>query len=79
MPFRMSRTLKLNVEIKCKNQNGFMFKDRDVAPILLQMEGDGDAMRCLNRRGQLIWRLTPERKAELAQEEKDCRREQRRG
>ena len=75
MPFRMSRTLKFEVEIKCNKQNGFMFKDRDVAPILLQMERDGDAMRCLNKRGQLIWRLTPACKAELAQEEKDCRNE----
>jgi hypothetical protein len=32
-------------------------------------------MRSLNKRGQLVWRLTPERKAELAQEEKDCRNE----
>ena len=76
MPYRMSRTLKLEVEIECKQRNGFMFKDRDVAPILLEMERAGDAMRCLNKRGQLIWRLTPERKAELAHEKKDCQREQ---
>jgi len=71
----MRRTLKLQVEIECQKQNGFMFKDRDVAPILLQMESDGDAMRCLNKRGQLIWRLTPDCAREMAQEEKDCRKE----
>ena len=78
MPFRMSRTLKFEVEIKCKKQNGFMFRDADVAPILLRMEDDGETMRCLNKNGQLIWRLTPECKAELEQEKNDCRREQRR-
>ena len=52
-----------------------MFKDRDVAPILLKMESYGDAMRCLNKRGQLIWRLTPDCAREFAQEEKDCHKE----
>ena len=79
MPFRMSRTLRFEVEIDCKSNNRFIFKDRDVAAILLRMEEDGDAMRCVNKRGQLVWRLTPDYISELEQEKKDCLREERGG
>ena len=75
MPNRMSRRLLFKIENDYREQNGFMFKDRDMPPILLQMESDGDARRCLNKRGKLIWRLTPDCAREFAQEEKDCHKE----
>ena len=75
MPYRTSSRLILKIESEYREQNGFIIKDRDLPPILLQMESDGDSMRCLNKRGQLIWLLTPDCARELAQEEKDCRNE----
>jgi hypothetical protein len=71
MPFRMSRTLRLWVEADCKWQDLRQADDNEVAAILQNFERCGDAMRSLNRRGEIIWKATPQLVQELAAAEKE--------
>lgn len=74
MPFRMSRTLRFWVEVDCKWQDLSQADDDEVSAILQNFERCGDAMRCLNRRSQVIWRATPQFVQELnaAKKENDA-------
>ena len=60
MPFRMSRELKFWVEVECDQQDLTQANDGDVAAILREFEQCGDAMRSLNRRGEVVWKATPQ-------------------
>ena len=77
MPFRMSKTLRFWVEVECEEQDLTQANDREVAAILREFEQSGDAMRSLNRRGQVVWKATPEMLEQLADAEKEADAEDR--
>ena len=77
MPFRMSRELKFWVEVECDQQDLSWADDRDVAAILREFEQRGDAMRSLNRRGQVVWNATPQMLERLADAEAEADAEDR--
>ena len=60
MPFRMSRALRFWVEIECDLQDLRKADAEEIAAILQAFEQCGDAMRSVNRRGQIIWKATPQ-------------------
>ena len=66
MPFRMSRTLRFWVEIACDRQDLRRANDNEVAAILQSFEERGDAVRSLNRRGEVMWRASRQLLDELA-------------
>jgi hypothetical protein len=72
MPFRMSRELKFWVEVECELQDLTQANDSEVAAILREFEQSGDAMRSLNRRGQVVWKATPEMLEKLADAEAEA-------
>jgi hypothetical protein len=43
-----------------------------VAAILRELEQSGDAMRSINRRGQVVWKATKEMREKLADAEKEA-------
>ena len=59
MPFRIHKNLRLSVEATCEEQDLRKADDKEIAAILRQFEQRGDAMRSLNRRGQVVWKATP--------------------
>jgi hypothetical protein len=75
MPFRMSRTLRSWVETDCKWQDLRHADDNEVAAILRNYERCGDAMRSLNRDGEIIWKATPQMSARLAAAEREVEAE----
>jgi hypothetical protein len=77
MPFRMSKTLRFWVEVECEEQDLTQANDSEVAAILREYEQCGDAMRSLNRRGQVVWKATPEMLERLADAEKEADEEDR--
>lgn len=72
MPFRIHKNLRLWVESGCEEQDLRKADDKEVAAILRECERCGDAMRSINRRGQLIWRATPQLLDELASAEAEA-------
>ena len=77
MPFHMSRELKFWVEVECDQQDLRRPDDSEVAAILREFEQCGDAMRSLNRRGQVAWKATPEMLEKLADAEAEVEAEDR--
>ena len=75
MPFRMSRALKFWVEAECEQQDINPADDRQVAKILQEFERCGEAMRSLNRRGQVIWKASPQMLERLAAAEQEVEAE----
>jgi hypothetical protein len=75
MPFRISRTLRFEVEVACDRQDLRHADDNEVAAILRSFEQCGNAMRSLNRRGQVVWRATPQLMQELAAAEREVEAE----
>ena len=72
MPFRMSRKLKFWIEVKCELQDLRRADDKEIAAILQVFEQRGDAMRSLNRHGQVVWKATPEMLERLADAEAEA-------
>jgi hypothetical protein len=77
MPFRMSRELKFWVEVECDQQDLSWADDREIAAILREFEGCGDAMRSLNLRGEVVWKATPQMLERLADAEAEADAEDR--
>ena len=77
MPFRMSRELKFWVEVECGQQDLRRADDREIAAILREHERRGDAMRSLNRRGQIVWKATQQMLERLADAEAEADAEDR--
>ena len=75
MPFRMSRKLRFEVGIACDRQDLSRADDKQVAEILRRFERCGDAMRSLNRRGQVIWKASPKLLEDLADAEREVESE----
>ena len=72
MRFRMSRELKELVEAECEEQDLTQADDKEVAAILQEFEQSGHAMRALNRRGQVVWKPTPNMLGLLASAEAEA-------
>ena len=72
MPFRMSKTLRFWVGVAGEWQDLARADDREVAAILKAFEKCGDAMRSLNRKGQVVWKATPDFLDRLANAEKEA-------
>ncbi len=75
MTFRMSQKLRFWVEVECDPEDINPADDRQVAAILREFEQCGDAMRSLNRRGELFWKASPQLLERLAEEEAEVEAE----
>jgi hypothetical protein len=76
MKFRMSRILRFWVDVEyeaVKDQFDGLTKSELIAQILHEFEEAGDAMRCLNTRGEIAWKATPRMLTRLADAEREAR------
>jgi hypothetical protein len=76
MKFRMDKTLRFWVDVAyedIKSDHEHLTKRQLVAQILRIYEQRGDAMRCLNSRGELAWKASPRFLSMLADAERDAR------
>jgi hypothetical protein len=75
MELRMSKTLKMWVDVACEQRKARVAgKTRQalVAEVLHEFEEAGEAMRYLNSEGQIAWRATPSMLARLADAEREA-------
>ena len=76
MKLRMHKTLQLWVDAACehiKRDHPNLTRRQLVAQVLLEYERRGDAMRCLDRHGQVVWKASPRFLMMLADAERDAR------
>jgi hypothetical protein len=76
MKCRMDETLRFWVDVAVehiKSDHEHLTKLQLVAQILRIYERRGDAMRCLNSRGELAWKASPRFLSMLADAERDAR------
>ena len=76
MNFRMSRILRFWVDVEyeaVKNQDSDRTKSELISRILREFEEAGDAMRCLNTKGEIAWKATPGMLSRLADAEREAR------
>jgi hypothetical protein len=75
MKHRMDKTLQFWVDVAyehIKLANAQRSKRQLVAQILREYERRGDAMRCLDRRGEISWKASPRFLDMLADAERDA-------
>ena len=75
MKHRMDKTLRFWVHVACehiKRKHPDLTKQL-VTKILREYERRGDAMRCLNREGKIVWKASPRFLSMLADAERDAR------
>jgi hypothetical protein len=78
MNLRLSKTLKLWVDVACEErraQTPVRSRQALIAKVLREWEEAGDAMRYLNRDGRIAWKATPKMLARLADAERDAKDE----
>jgi hypothetical protein len=76
MKFRMDKTLQFWVDVAAdhiKRDHANLTKPQLVAQILQEYERRGDAMRCLNKHGRIVWKASPRFLSMLADAERDAR------
>jgi hypothetical protein len=76
MKLRMDKTLRFWVDVayeRIKSANSQFSKRQLLAQILRQYERRGDAMRCLNKDGRVVWKASPHFLSMLADAERDAR------
>jgi hypothetical protein len=76
MKLRMDKTLRFWADVACehiKSDNANLSRRQLVAQILLEYERRGDAMRCLNKHGRIVWKASPRFLSMLADAERDAR------
>jgi hypothetical protein len=76
MKIRMDKTLRFWVDVAVEHiklDHQSLTKRRLVAQILLTYERRGDALRCLNKDGRIVWRASPRFLSMLADAERDAR------
>jgi hypothetical protein len=78
MSLRIGRRLKFWLRVECGRRQISFGSKRRVGALLQEFESRGDAMRCLNKRGQIVWLASPEFCSWLNEEERDAREECRR-
>jgi hypothetical protein len=75
MNFRMDKTLRFEVAVKYEDRkwkHPNCSKHQLIAEILRDFERRGDAMRHLNSKGEIAWKLTPSMLMGLADAERDA-------
>ena len=78
MTLKMSKTLRFWVECEYADRHLASPKIEGselLSEILCEFEASGDAMRCLNRRGEIIWKATPKMLRRLADSEREVKAE----
>jgi hypothetical protein len=78
MNLRLSKTLKLWVDVACeqrKARNPGRSRRALIAEVLVEFERAGDAMRYLNRDGRIAWKATASMLSRLADAERDAKDE----
>jgi hypothetical protein len=76
MKIQMDRTLRFWVDVAAehiKSGNAKLSRRQLVAQILREYEGRGDAMRCLNKHGRIVWKASPRFLSMLSDAERDAR------
>jgi hypothetical protein len=76
MKLRMTKTLRFWVDAAAEyieSGNTKLSRRQLVAQILREYERRGDAMRCLDRHGQIVWKASPRFLSMLADAERDAR------
>ena len=75
MKLRMDRTLRFWVDVayeNIKSDHPKLTKRQLIAEILHQYQERGDAMRCLNKRGRIVWKASPRFLSMLADAEREA-------
>jgi hypothetical protein len=76
MKLRMDRTLRFWVDVAhehLKRDHANLTKRQLVTHILREYERRGDALRCLDRHGQIVWKASPRFLSMLSDAERDAR------
>jgi hypothetical protein len=76
MKLRMTKTLRFWADVTAehvKSDHPNLTKRQLVAQILQEYERRGDAMRCLDKRGRMIWKASPRFLSMLSDAERDAR------
>jgi hypothetical protein len=76
MKLRMDKTLRFWVDVAyedIKRDHPNLTKRQLVAQTLLEYERRGDALRCLNRHGRIVWKASPRFLSMLSDAERDAR------
>jgi hypothetical protein len=76
MKFRMTKVLRFWVDVeyqRIKNHASGGPRTELLAQILGEFEEAGDAMRCLNTKGEIAWKATPGMLLRLADAEQEAR------
>ena len=76
MKLRMDKTLRFWIDVAAEHiklGDTKLSKRQLVAQILREYERRGDAMRCLNSRGKIVWKASPQFLSALADAERDAR------
>jgi hypothetical protein len=76
MKFRMDKTLRFWVDVACEHirqDHPNSTKRQLLAQILREYERRGDAQRCLDRHGKMVWKASPRFSGMLADAERDAR------
>jgi hypothetical protein len=72
----MDKTLKFWVHVACEDlklNHPNITKRQLVSNVLREYERCGNAMRCLNRYGRIVWKASPRFLSALADAERDTR------
>jgi hypothetical protein len=72
---RMTKALQLWVDAACehiKHYHPNLTRRQLVAHVMREYERRGDAMRCLDKRGRIIWKASPRFLSMLADAERDA-------
>ncbi len=78
MKLRISKTLKLWIDVACEKRKLQTFKSCKqalIAKVLHEWEEVGEAMRYLDRNGRIAWKATPKMLDRLADGERDAKDE----
>jgi hypothetical protein len=65
MEYQMDKVLRECVEYACElarlgRSGGLLDRSEILAEVLIQFEGDGNAMRYVNSKGRIAWKATPQ-------------------
>jgi hypothetical protein len=75
MKLRMDKTLRFWVEVAAehiRSGNAKLSRRQLVVQVLREYERRGDAMRCLDRHGQIVWKASPRFLSMLSDAERDA-------
>ena len=76
MKFRMTKTLRFWADVACehlKRDHPNLTKRQLVSHVLRKYQQSGQAMRCLNAHGRIVWKASPRFLNMLSDAERDAR------